>query len=221
MSDHDRNLGHASQAEPDLSPAPGLAAPAMPARAGPPGPPGPLDLDQLADLVCDRIGERTGHPPDAHGEMPSVEEAVALREKAPELYGLWLKIAQERAATGNYVQRAPYEVPERLAHSGRPRALSAPVVVLAFCGYLAWLGGPGPYIAGLIAVLDLVAMLGLFFGLRPDHLSDSRHSARKRLTGALTRRRRRPRITNNSARARGTGTRHVQYSSSLSPAAAA
>jgi hypothetical protein len=102
--------------------------------------------------------------------MPSVEEAVALREKAPELYDLWR--------------------------------------------------GPRPYIADLIAVLDLVAMLGLFFGLRPDHLSDSRHSARKRLTGALTRRRRRPRITNNSARPRGAGTRHVQYGSSLSPAAA-
>jgi hypothetical protein len=200
VNDHDRTLDPGSPAEADLAPVPGLASPAVPAPAGPAGPaapaspaapegqpgqPGALDLDQLAGLVYERIGERIGErieqPADSHGEMPSVAEAVALREQAPELYDLWLKIAQERAATGNYVQRAPYEVPERLAQSGRPRALSALVVVLAFCGYLAWLGGPGPYIAGLIAIVDLVAMLGLFFGLRPGHLSDSRHPPRKRL----------------------------------------
>jgi hypothetical protein len=65
------------------------------------------------------------------------------------------------------------------------------VVVLAFCGYLAWLGGPGPYIAGLIAIVDLVAMVSLFFGLRPGHLSDtshpaSRYPARKRLASGGT-----------------------------------
>ena len=190
MNDHDRTLDPGSPADADLPPVPGLASPAVPAPAGPaspaapdgqPGQPGGLDLDHLASLVYERIGERIEQPPDTQGEMPSVAEAVALREQAPELYDLWLKIAQERAATGNYVQRAPYEVPERLAQSGRPRALSALVVVLAFCGYLAWLGGPGPYIAGLIAIVDLVAMLGLFFGLRPGHLSDSRHPPRKRL----------------------------------------
>jgi hypothetical protein len=107
-----------------------------------------------------------------------------LRDKAPELYDLWLKIAQEKAATSNYVQRAPYEVPERLAQSGRPRALSAMIVVLAFCGYLASLGGPGPYIGGLIAILDLLVMLALFFGLRPDHLTDSGRPRKRRLIQA-------------------------------------
>jgi hypothetical protein len=174
VNDHDRTLDSGHLPDPDLGPA-GPAGHTQPAR--PDGLPGQIDIDHLASLVRDRIGER----PDAHGDMPSVAEAVALREQAPELYDLWLKIAQERADTGNYVQRAPYQIPERLAQSGRPRALSALVVVLAFCGYLAWLGGPGPYIAGLIAVLDLIAMLGLFFGLRPEHLSGSRHPPRKRL----------------------------------------
>lgn len=108
----------------------------------------------------------------------SVEQAIALREQAPELYDLWLKIAQEKAATASYVDRAPYEVPERLAQSGRLRALGALIVVLSFCGYLAWLGGPGPYIGGLIAILDLGAMLGLFFGLRPERLSETRRTGR-------------------------------------------
>jgi hypothetical protein len=38
--------------------------------------------------------------------MPSVEDAVTPREKAPGLYDLWLRIAPDRAATGNYAQRA-------------------------------------------------------------------------------------------------------------------
>ena len=118
-------------------------------------------------------------------DMPPVDQAIALREQAPELYELWLKIAKDKAATANYVERAPYEVPERLAQSGRPRALGALVIVLSFCGYLAWLGGPGPYIGGLIAILDLGAMFGMFFGLRPEHLADSSQDGRRRLTAAL------------------------------------
>jgi hypothetical protein len=109
----------------------------------------------------------------------SVDQAIALREQAPEMYDLWLRIAQEKAATANYVERAPYEVPERLAQSGRPRALGALVIVLSFCGYLAWLGGPGPYIGGLIAILDLGVMFGMFFGLKPERLPDPGHRDRR------------------------------------------
>lgn len=148
----------------------GLAA-EPPASAGP-GSPG-LDLDRLASLVSERMAEP---------EIPSAEQAVLLREKAPELYDLWLRIAQDKAETDNYVHRAPYEVPERLAHSGRPRALGAMIVVLAFCGYLASLGGPGPYIGGVIALLDLLIMLMLFFGLRPEHLAETGRARKHRLS---------------------------------------
>lgn len=123
---------------------------------------------------------RSAGPSEPAAEAPSVEQAITLREQAPELYDLWLKIAQEKAATANYVDRAPYEVPERLAQSGRPRALGALIVVLSFCGYLAWLGGPGPYIGGLIAILDLVAMLAVLFALRPDRLVEPRRAQRPR-----------------------------------------
>lgn len=169
MNDHDRTLS------PDPAPN-GQGTP---------------DLDRLAALVAERLSGRAraqldtaggldGEASlDVTGDMPAVAEAVALRERAPELYDLWLRIAQDRSATGNYVQRAPYEIPERLAQSGRPRALLALIVVLAFCGYLAWLGGPGPYIAGLIAIADLLAMLSLFFGLRPDQLATARTPPKK------------------------------------------
>jgi hypothetical protein len=132
----------------------------------------PAGAGEIADAVVDRIG---GKAPEhqKHSDIPSVDQAIALREQAPELYDLWLKVAQEKANTANYVDRAPYEIPERLAQSGRPRALGALVIVLSFCGYLAWLGGPGPYIGGLIAILDLGVMFGMFFGLRPDRLPDA------------------------------------------------
>jgi hypothetical protein len=146
------------------------------------------DLTRVTD--SDHIPE-TGRPSDPlEGSLPrppvrteilSVEQAITLREQAPELYDLWLRIAQEKAATANYVDRAPYEVPERLAQAGRPRALGALIVVLSFCGYLAWLGGPGPYIGGVIAIMDLVAMMGIFFGLRPDRLTEPRRTGRKPL----------------------------------------
>jgi hypothetical protein len=118
-------------------------------------------------------------PSQPAASITSVDQAIALREQAPEMYDLWLKIAKDKAATANYVERAPYEVPERLAQSGRPRALGALVIVLSFCGYLAWLGGPGPYIGGLIAILDLVVMFGMFFGLRPDRLPDPKETERR------------------------------------------
>ena len=149
--------------------------------AAPGGTTPPLDIDQIASQVYERIGDKMDHRPDTPQETPPAEQAIMLRDKAPELYDLWLKIAQEKAATINYVQRAPYEVPERMAQSGRPRALSALILVLAFCGYLASLGGPGPYIGGLIAILDLLVMLALFFGLRPDHLTDSGRPRKRRL----------------------------------------
>ena len=172
--------------------APGRAAPAPSAgrAAGPgattptDGTTPPLDIDQIASQVYERIGDKMDHRPDTAQDTPPAEQAIILRDKAPELYDLWLKIAQEKAATINYVQRAPYEVPERLAQSGRPRALSAMIVVLAFCGYVASLGGPGPYIGGLIAILDLLVMLALFFGLRPDHLTDSSRPRKRRLSRA-------------------------------------
>lgn len=155
------------------------------------GQPDSAAAGEIADAVLDRIGDKVAdsrratdnrkatdsRPPQA--DIGSVEQAIALREQAPEMYDLWLKIAKDKAATANYVERAPYEVPERLAQSGRPRALGALIIVLSFCGYLAWLGGPGPYIGGLIAILDLAVMFGMFFGLRPERLPDPQETERR------------------------------------------
>jgi len=137
--------------------------------------------------AVNRIGDKVADSRVPQADIPSVSQAIALHEQAPEMYDLWLKIAKDKAATANYVERAPYEVPERLAQSGRPRALGALIIVLSFCGYLAWLGGPGPYIGGLIAILDLGVMFGMFFGLRPERLPDPKETE----LGQAQRRRRR------------------------------
>jgi hypothetical protein len=154
-------------------------------RTPPPGrPDDPLAAFPRAPLHGSDRGDqplaRSAGPSEPTVGAPSVEQAIMLREQAPELYDLWLKIAQEKAATANYVDRAPYEVPERLAQSGRPRALGALIIVLSFCGYLSWLGGPGIYIGGVIAILDLIAMLAVLFALRPDRLAEPRRAERPR-----------------------------------------
>ncbi len=145
-----------------------------------PSQPDQTNPQDIADAVVNRIGDKVPEVRGDQPDIPSVHQAIALREQAPEMYELWLKIAKDKAATANYVDRAPYEVPERLAQSGRPRALGALVIVLAFCGYLAWLGGPGPYIGGLIAILDLGIMFGMFFGLRPERLPDPQQQERRK-----------------------------------------
>jgi hypothetical protein len=168
MTDTDRAPMPSPAGPQDQSGQPGQAPPPRQPEAG---------AAEIAEAVVDRIGDKVaaGSGPQSRGQqadIPSVSQAIALREQAPEMYDLWLKIAKDKAATANYVERAPYEVPERLAQSGRPRALGALIIVLSFCGYLAWLGGPGPYIGGLIAILDLGVMFGMFFGLRPERLPD-------------------------------------------------
>ncbi|HMH90685.1 MAG TPA: hypothetical protein VK586_06320 [Streptosporangiaceae bacterium] len=160
-------LGGPSSAPGEPSSAPGGPSSAPGGPSSPPGGPSPAPGGPSP-----APGEPSSAPRGPATEI-SVEQAIALRDHAPEIYDLWLRIAQEKAATASYVERAPYEVPERLAQAGRPRALGALVIVLSFCGYLAWLGGPGPYIGGLIAILDLGIMFGMFFGLRPERLPDA------------------------------------------------
>src|SRR5579875_2456743 len=65
-------------------PATPVAPPADPAGS----PPGALDqqaIDQVADAVMARLRERRDTERDTTAEMPSVDQAIALREQAPEL----------------------------------------------------------------------------------------------------------------------------------------
>lgn len=100
--------------------------------------------------------------PNSHIEIPSADQAADLRERAPELYQLLIEGARAKMDTENYLRRAPYEIPEKLARSGRPWAFAALIAILLFCGYIATLGSPGLVIAGIIAALDLVTVMTIF-----------------------------------------------------------
>jgi hypothetical protein len=128
------------------------------------------EIEKTANIVFARIEHKLGRHLHFPTEMPKADEVAELREKAPEFYTTWLDIARERAQTENYVQRAPYEIPERLAKSGRRWGLTALIVVLGFCAFAMSRGGVAVYFGGIIAVLDLLllAMVGLFFGENPS-----------------------------------------------------
>ncbi len=143
----------------------------------PPGDEG--EVEHIASLVFARIENKLEQHLHTQMEMPSADQAAELRERAPEVYQAWIDIARQKADTEAYIERAQYEVPERLARTGRPWALGALVLVLGLCGYIASLGGSGIYVAGIIAALDLATMLGLFFGFRPGLNLESRQSKRK------------------------------------------
>jgi hypothetical protein len=134
------------------------------------------EVEHIASLVFARIENTLEQHLHTQMEMPSADQAAELREKAPEVYQAWIDIARQKADTESYIQRAQYEVPERLARTGRPWALGALVVVLVFCGWVASLSDTGIYVAGIIAALDLATMLGFFFGFRPGAVLESRRA---------------------------------------------
>jgi hypothetical protein len=136
------------------------------------------EVEQIASLVFARIENKLEQHLHTQMELPAADQAADLREKAPELYEEWIRIARMKAETEAYMQRAQYEVPERLARSGRPWAYGALLTVLAFCAFIVTYGGAAVYIAGIIAALDLVTMLGFFMGFRPE-LSPPSRRARK------------------------------------------
>jgi hypothetical protein len=126
------------------------------------------EVEHIANIVLARIENKLEQHLHTQMEMPPADQAADLRERAPEVYQTWIDIARQKADTEDYIQRAQYEVPASLARSGRPWALAALVLVLGFCGFVVSKGGAGIYVGGVVAAFDLAAMLGLFFGYRPE-----------------------------------------------------
>lgn len=135
-------------------------------------------VERIANLVFAQVENKLEQHLHTQMELPPADQAAQLRDKAPEVYNAWIEIARQKADTEAFVQRAQYDVPASLARTGRPWALVALVVVFVFCGYIASLGGPGIYVAGIIGAIDLVTMLGLFMGARPE-LEGSRGRAKQ------------------------------------------
>jgi hypothetical protein len=90
------------------------------------------------------------------------QQAAQLKENAPEVYELWLKLTEKKADADVAMQRATVDYPLSLAERGQWFGLVGLIAVLGFCGYLASLGGGVQYLAGIIAAVDIVAIIGVF-----------------------------------------------------------
>lgn len=94
--------------------------------------------------------------------VPSAAEAAALKSQAPEVYNLWLKLAEKKADDDAAVQRLPFDHAFRLARVGQFLGFGGLLGILGFCAYLASLGGGVQYLAGVIGALDIVSIIGAF-----------------------------------------------------------
>lgn len=122
--------------------------------------------EQVTNLVLakiDKIEQKIEHLhlPMA---MPTGQQARSLKDNAPEVYATWLELAKTKAASDNALQHKPYDHPFVLAKRGQWFGLTAMVMVLGFCGYLASLGGAGIYFGGILGAADLVAIIATFMG---------------------------------------------------------
>jgi hypothetical protein len=128
-----------------------------------------IDIPPQIEIVLARLEQRFEQRIEhLHAPMPvpSAEEAGALRDRAPELYDLWLALTEKRADDESYMQRAAYDHPLILAKRGQWFALATLCGVLVLCAILASQGTGGKYVAGALAALDLAAIIGTFMASR-------------------------------------------------------
>lgn len=117
-------------------------------------------LEEITSLVLQRV-EQHLHVPIL---MPDVGELSDMKDRAPEAYAAFLRMTEERASADAFVDRAAYEMPYKLATRGQAFGLLALIAVLGFCAFIATLGTAGQIIGGIIAAIDLVAIIATLMG---------------------------------------------------------
>jgi hypothetical protein len=91
--------------------------------------------------------------------LPPADEAAALKAGAPEIYDLWIELARKNADNDAEIRRLPFEHSFKIGKRGQYFSAFTVLVIFAFCGYLASLGGAGPYIGGVLGTFNFVALL--------------------------------------------------------------
>jgi len=97
--------------------------------------------------------------------LPSATEAAALRSNAPEMYEMILELSRKNAESDSEVRRLPYEHSFSITKRGQVFGIVTVLVVFSFCGYLASLGGAGPYIAGILGTFNFASTIGVFMAV--------------------------------------------------------
>lgn len=76
-----------------------------------------------------------------------------------------MRLTEKKATDDSALQRLPFDHAYNLSRRGQGFGLAALTLILAFCAYIASLGGAGPYIGGILAAIDLVAIIATFMSI--------------------------------------------------------
>lgn len=122
-------------------------------------------VERIANLVVAKIDQKFEqkiehlHLPMA---VPNADDVAELEAKSPRVFELWLELTRKRAFDDADLEKAAIDHPLELAKRGQWFGIVSMLAVLGFCGYLASLGGGAQYVAGVIAAIDLVAIITSF-----------------------------------------------------------
>lgn len=92
--------------------------------------------------------------------MPDAAGIKALRDADPEAYNFWLDTVQKRVEHDMWIEKAPYELPYKLAARGQVAGIIG-IVILSALTALAIVVGQ-PWVAGIFGVLDFVGIVAAF-----------------------------------------------------------
>jgi hypothetical protein len=117
-------------------------------------------VDTITNLVLQRVEQHLHLPI----RMRDNAELAEMRGEGAR--GVRRVPADDRGACSvdAHVDRSAFDYPFKLARRGQAFGIAALVAVLIFCGYLASLGTTGQVIGGIIATIDLVAIIATLMG---------------------------------------------------------
>jgi hypothetical protein len=99
-------------------------------------------------------------------QIPDPYRITEFQEADPELYKTWCRMLEKQHDHDMYMERAPFDVPARIARRGQWFGLSAVMAVLILAAYMAAIGATG-WGAGVAAV-DIVTLAAVFARPRED-----------------------------------------------------
>jgi len=93
-------------------------------------------------------------------QLPDPTLLVQLRDADPQAYGLWLGTIEKRVDHDMWMERAPVELPAIIAARGQRLGFAVATLVLLVAALALFLDHP--WVASIIAALDVVALAAVF-----------------------------------------------------------
>jgi hypothetical protein len=106
-------------------------------------------------------------------QMPNADALEKLRKADPKLYKIWVDLVADRVKHDMWMERAPYELPYKLAKRGQSAAIVGLIIVAILCGLAIYLDHP--WVAAFLGGVDLVGIVAAFAGSDGASGSDGAH----------------------------------------------